>query len=156
MWLYQWATVRSLLVQKNPPSSSYNTEKSCISHILHRQPDNDCTEHKLLLLSSHDTPDTPRWAHVEKVAIKQNKTMSSLLVLSAQAVPGVIRPFIPLHMMADQKPSFSALAFIPSLALIGHFFKALFPIVTQKSVLFWSLRKWDPHMQSECLFFLIL
>lgn len=141
---------------RRPPSRSYNAQKSCISHILHGQPDNDCTEHKLLLLSSRDSPDMPRWAHMKKAAIKQNKTTSSLVVLSPQAVSMAIRPFIPLCMMTDQeKPSFSTLNFIPSLALASHFFKALVPTVTQKLVLFLFPKEMRPNVQSDCLFFLI-
>lgn len=119
---------------EDPPSRSYNAEKSCVSCILHGQPDNDCTAQKFLLLSSYPTPDMPHRAHMKKATIKQNKTTPSLVVLSPQAVSVVIRPFIPLRMMTDQeRPSFSTLNFIPSLALAGHFFKALVPIVTQKS-----------------------
>lgn len=94
---------------------------------------------------------------MEKAAIKQNKTTSRLVVLSLQAVSVVITPFIPLRMMTDQeKPSFSTLNFIPSLALASHFFKVLVPIVTQKSVLFLIPKEMRPNVQSDCLFFLII
>jgi len=55
----------------------------------------------------------------------------------------------------QEKPSFSALHFIPSLALARHFFKALVPIVTQKSVLFLVPKEMRPRVQPDCIFFLI-
>lgn len=84
--------------------------------------------------SSYSPHVTTQVCHAElSQRIKQNKTTSSLVGLSPQAVSVVIRPFIPLCMMTHQeKPSLSMLNFIPNLALAGHFFKALVSIVTQK------------------------
>lgn len=147
MELYQWVTDRACWCRRFP-NRSYNDEKSYIPPILLGQPGNDCTEHKLLLLSSRDNPGVSRWALTEKVAIKQNKTTSSLVGLSPQAVSVVIRPFIPLCMMTHQeKPSLSMLNFIPNLALAGHFFKALVSIVTQKWVLFLVPKEMRPNVQ---------
>lgn len=155
MQLYQWVTERACWCRRSP-NRSYNAEKSCIPHIFLGQPDNDCTEHKLLLLFSRDIPGVSRWALTEKVAIKEHKTTSSLLGLSSQAVSVVIRPFIPLCMMTHQeKPSLSMLNFIPNLALAGHFFKALVSIVTQKWVLFLVPKEMRPNVHYEFLFFLL-
>lgn len=70
MELYQWVTDRACWCRF--PNRSYNDEKSYIPPILLGQPGNDCTEHKLLLLSSRDNPGVSRWALTENQAEQNN------------------------------------------------------------------------------------
>lgn len=68
----------------------------------------------------------------------------------------VIRPFILWCKMTDQeKPSFSTLSFILSLTLASHLFKTLVSTVATKIRVVLVPKEMRPHMQPDCLIFLI-
>lgn len=87
---------------------------------------------------------------MEKAAIRQNGTTSSLVALSPEAVSVVIRPFIPLCTTTHQeKPSISALSFTSGSVLAHHVFKALVPTVTRTPTLLLVPKEMGPSVQAE-------